>query len=118
MLAIPALCWLPHFRLHLVDLPGFGRSQGFGPLSLAQMAQQLLPPQDRDRLCLWCASKANSSVTLPKSEKEVAMLAIPIITHASERVPRRRPAQAASARLIAAGRQSAAGTLIGYTPEK
>jgi pimeloyl-ACP methyl ester carboxylesterase len=25
--------------------------------------------QDRDRLCLWCASKANSSVTLPKSEK-------------------------------------------------
>ncbi len=33
----------PHFRLHLVDLPGFGRSQGFGPLSLAQMAQQLLP---------------------------------------------------------------------------
>ncbi len=33
----------PHFRLHLVDLPGFGRSRGFGPLSLAQMAQQLLP---------------------------------------------------------------------------
>lgn len=33
----------PHFRLHLVDLPGFGRSQGFGPLSLADMAQQLLP---------------------------------------------------------------------------
>ncbi|MDI9222216.1 pimeloyl-ACP methyl ester esterase BioH [Pantoea sp. EA-12] len=33
----------PHFRLHLVDLPGFGRSQGFGPLTLADMAQQLLP---------------------------------------------------------------------------
>jgi pimeloyl-[acyl-carrier protein] methyl ester esterase len=33
----------PHFRLHLVDLPGFGRSQEFGPLTLAEMAQQLLP---------------------------------------------------------------------------
>lgn len=31
-----------HFLLHLVDLPGYGRSQGFGPLSLADMAQQLL----------------------------------------------------------------------------
>ena len=28
----------PHFRLHLVDLPGYGRSQGFGPMSLEQMA--------------------------------------------------------------------------------
>jgi len=33
----------PHFRLHLVDLPGFGRSQASGPLSLAAMAQLLLP---------------------------------------------------------------------------
>jgi len=33
----------PHFRLHLVDLPGYGRSQAFGALSLAEMAQQLLP---------------------------------------------------------------------------
>ncbi|MCX2959717.1 MAG: pimeloyl-[acyl-carrier protein] methyl ester esterase, partial [Serratia symbiotica] len=24
----------PHFRLHLVDLPGYGRSQGFGAMSL------------------------------------------------------------------------------------
>lgn len=31
-----------HFRLHLADLPGYGRSQGFGPLSLAEMAQQLV----------------------------------------------------------------------------
>ncbi|GAA3576543.1 pimeloyl-ACP methyl ester esterase BioH [Gibbsiella greigii] len=38
----------PHFRLHLVDLPGYGRSQGFGALSLAQMAEVVLaaaPPQ-------------------------------------------------------------------------
>ena len=28
-----------HFTLHLVDLPGFGRSRGFGALSLADMAE-------------------------------------------------------------------------------
>lgn len=32
----------PHFRLHLVDLPGYGRSQGFGPLSLEAMADIVL----------------------------------------------------------------------------
>lgn len=31
-----------HFTLHLVDLPGFGRSQGFGALSLEEMAQCVL----------------------------------------------------------------------------
>lgn len=33
----------PHFRLHLVDLPGFGRSQGFDALTLDQMVDSLLP---------------------------------------------------------------------------
>lgn len=28
----------PHFRLHLVDLPGYGQSQGYGAMSLADMA--------------------------------------------------------------------------------
>lgn len=37
---IPRLA--PHFRLHLVDLPGYGRSRGFDALSLPQMAQVLL----------------------------------------------------------------------------
>lgn len=32
----------PHFRVHLVDLPGYGRSQGYGELSLSQMADILL----------------------------------------------------------------------------
>ncbi|MCL6406049.1 pimeloyl-[acyl-carrier protein] methyl ester esterase [Dickeya dadantii] len=32
----------PHFRLHRVDLPGYGQSQGFGVMSLADMAQQVL----------------------------------------------------------------------------
>ncbi|VFS85722.1 Pimelyl-[acyl-carrier protein] methyl ester esterase [Raoultella planticola] len=31
-----------HFTLHLVDLPGYGRSSGFGALSLEEMAQQVL----------------------------------------------------------------------------
>lgn len=33
----------PHFRLHLVDLPGYGRSRRAGALSLEEMALQLLP---------------------------------------------------------------------------
>ncbi len=33
----------PHFRMHLVDLPGYGRSQHDGALSLPEMAQLLLP---------------------------------------------------------------------------
>jgi len=32
----------PHFRLHLVDLPGYGRSEGFGPMSLEEMADTVL----------------------------------------------------------------------------
>ncbi|MCW7546734.1 pimeloyl-ACP methyl ester esterase BioH [Photorhabdus sp. APURE] len=31
----------PHFRLHLVDLPGYGRSQKYGPMSLADMADEV-----------------------------------------------------------------------------
>lgn len=31
-----------HFRLHLVDLPGYGRSRGFGALTLEQMAETVL----------------------------------------------------------------------------
>ncbi|MBV8045457.1 pimeloyl-ACP methyl ester esterase BioH [Pluralibacter sp.] len=31
-----------HFTLHLVDLPGYGRSQGFGALSLNEMADRVL----------------------------------------------------------------------------
>ncbi|WP_130832347.1 pimeloyl-ACP methyl ester esterase BioH [[Erwinia] mediterraneensis] len=33
----------PHFRLHQVDLPGFGRSQGYPALTLTEMAQELVP---------------------------------------------------------------------------
>ncbi|QHM77195.1 Pimeloyl-[acyl-carrier protein] methyl ester esterase [Mixta theicola] len=41
-----------HFRLHLVDLPGFGRSQGFGALRLEEMAALLLPQLPEKSLVL------------------------------------------------------------------
>ncbi len=31
-----------HFTVHLVDLPGYGRSQGFGAMSLSEMAERVL----------------------------------------------------------------------------
>lgn len=31
-----------HFTLHLVDLPGYGRSGGFGAMTLAEMAERVL----------------------------------------------------------------------------
>lgn len=33
----------PHFRLHLVDLPGYGRSQAFPPMRVEEMVETLLP---------------------------------------------------------------------------
>lgn len=32
----------PHFRLHLIDLPGYGKSQGFGAMSLEKIGETLL----------------------------------------------------------------------------
>lgn len=32
----------PHFCLHLVDLPGYGRSENFGAMTLAEMAEIVL----------------------------------------------------------------------------
>lgn len=32
----------PHFRLHLVDLPGYGRSRQYGAMSLLEMADEIL----------------------------------------------------------------------------
>ncbi|WP_369789485.1 pimeloyl-ACP methyl ester esterase BioH [Rouxiella sp. WC2420] len=34
--------WAPHFRLHLVDLPGYGRSRDFGALTLPEMTETVL----------------------------------------------------------------------------
>lgn len=41
-----------HFTLHLVDLPGFGRSRGFGQMSLDEMAQQVLEAAPQNAIWL------------------------------------------------------------------
>lgn len=41
----------PHFRLHLVDLPGYGRSRGYGAMSLHDMAAMVL--EQAPRKALW-----------------------------------------------------------------
>ncbi|MGB9095283.1 pimeloyl-ACP methyl ester esterase BioH [Erwinia sp.] len=42
----------PHFCLHLVDLPGYGRSREFAPMSLEQMVETLLPQAPEKALWL------------------------------------------------------------------
>ncbi len=38
-----------HFTLHLVDLPGYGRSQGYGALTLDEMARLVASRAARTR---------------------------------------------------------------------
>lgn len=68
----------PHFRLHLVDLPGFGRSQGFGPLTLADMAQQLLPQLPvRAVLLGWSlGGLVASQIALTQPERVSALISV------------------------------------------
>lgn len=42
----------PHFCLHLVDLPGYGRSRDFAPMSVEQMVATLLPQAPEKALWL------------------------------------------------------------------
>ncbi|ALV90725.1 MULTISPECIES: pimeloyl-ACP methyl ester esterase BioH [Pantoea] len=68
----------PHFRLHLVDLPGFGRSQGFGPLTLADMAQQLLPQLPARAVLLgWSlGGLVASQIALKQPERVSALISV------------------------------------------
>ncbi|WP_058969766.1 pimeloyl-ACP methyl ester esterase BioH [Type-D symbiont of Plautia stali] len=68
----------PHFRLHLVDLPGFGRSQGFGPLTLANMAQQLLPQLPARAILLgWSlGGLVASQIALTQPERVSALISV------------------------------------------
>ncbi|ORM67792.1 pimeloyl-ACP methyl ester esterase BioH [Pantoea rwandensis] len=68
----------PHFRLHLVDLPGFGRSQGFGALTLAEMAQQLLPHlPERARLLGWSlGGLVASHIALTQPERVSGLISV------------------------------------------
>ena len=68
----------PHFRLHLVDMPGFGRSQGFGALTLADMAQQLLPQlPERAVLLGWSlGGLVASQIALAQPERVTALISV------------------------------------------
>ena len=66
------------FRLHLVDLPGFGRSQGFAPLTLAEMADRLLPHlPDRAILLGWSlGGLVASQLALTQPEHMAALISV------------------------------------------
>ncbi|HAU5565212.1 TPA: pimeloyl-[acyl-carrier protein] methyl ester esterase [Serratia fonticola] len=68
----------PHFRLHLVDLPGFGRSQGFGALTLVDMAQQLVPQlPERAVLLGWSlGGLVASQIALTQPERVTALISV------------------------------------------
>ncbi len=54
-----------HFTLHLVDLPGYGRSSGFGALSLEEMAQQVLSQAPEQAIWLGWSLGGLVAIRLP-----------------------------------------------------
>lgn len=61
-----------HFTLHLVDLPGFGRSRGFGAMSLDEMAQQVLDAAPQNAIWLgWSlGGLVASQIALSQPERD------------------------------------------------
>ncbi|MFT4270765.1 MAG: pimeloyl-ACP methyl ester esterase BioH [Pantoea sp.] len=85
----------PHFRLHLVDLPGFGRSQGFGAMTLPAMAQQLVEHlPERSLLLGWSLGGLVASqlaLTVPESIRGLISVASSPCFTASEEWPGIKP---------------------------
>ncbi|MEL4868873.1 pimeloyl-ACP methyl ester esterase BioH [Pantoea agglomerans] len=67
-----------HFTLHLVDLPGFGRSRGFGPMSLDEMAQQVLASAPQNAIWLgWSlGGLVASQIALSRPERVSALVTV------------------------------------------
>ncbi|QBC00867.1 pimeloyl-ACP methyl ester esterase BioH [Enterobacter cloacae] len=67
-----------HFTLHLVDLPGFGRSRGFGPMSLDEMAQQVLAAAPQNAIWLgWSlGGLVASQIALTRPERVSALVTV------------------------------------------
>ncbi|MHC9005692.1 pimeloyl-ACP methyl ester esterase BioH [Enterobacter adelaidei] len=67
-----------HFTLHLVDLPGFGRSRDFGPMSLDEMAQQVLAaaPQNAVWLGWSLGGLVASQIALTRPERVSALVTV------------------------------------------
>ena len=49
-----------HFTLHLVDLPGYGRSGGYGALSLEEMADRVLEKAPAKAIWLICPRRIST----------------------------------------------------------
>ena len=66
------------FTLHLVDLPGFGRSHGFGAMALEEMAQQVLEraPQNAIWLGWSLGGLVASQIALTHPERVQALVTV------------------------------------------
>ncbi|TFB26893.1 pimeloyl-ACP methyl ester esterase BioH [Lelliottia nimipressuralis] len=67
-----------HFTLHLVDLPGFGRSRGFGVMSLDEMARQVLDAAPQNAIWLgWSlGGLVASQIALSQPERVRALVTV------------------------------------------
>lgn len=67
-----------HFTLHLVDLPGFGRSQGFGAMALEEMAECVLQQAPENAIWLgWSlGGLVASQVALTHPERVQALVTV------------------------------------------
>ncbi|AST77882.1 TPA: pimeloyl-ACP methyl ester esterase BioH [Citrobacter farmeri] len=67
-----------HFTLHLVDLPGFGRSQGFGAMTLGEMAERVLEQAPEKAIWLgWSlGGLVASQVALAHPERVLALVTV------------------------------------------
>lgn len=67
-----------HFTLHLMDLPGFGRSRGFGAMSLDEMAQQVLDaaPQNAVWLGWSLGGLVASQIALSRPDRVKALVTV------------------------------------------
>lgn len=67
-----------HFTLHLVDLPGFGRSHGFGAMTLGEMAERVLAQAPQKAIWLgWSlGGLVASQVALAHPERVLALVTV------------------------------------------
>lgn len=67
-----------HFTLHLVDLPGFGRSHGFGAMTLGEMAERVLEQAPQKAIWLgWSlGGLVASQVALAHPERVLALVTV------------------------------------------
>lgn len=67
-----------HFTLHLVDLPGYGRSSGYGAMTLAEMANEVLDAAPQNAIWLgWSlGGLVASQIALTHPERVQAMVTV------------------------------------------